>query len=93
MRAGSARTSASELVDAAVRGEREDREAVRMARDDVERAGADRAGRAEDADALHHAARSQPSSASTARRPATRQQRVDAIEHAAVAGQQLLLDP
>src|SRR6201996_1640372 len=53
---GEARAPAHDLreqvIEAALAGEREHLEGVGMQRDDVERAGADRARRAEDADAL-----------------------------------------
>ena len=68
-------------------GQRDDLEAIGMARHDVERAGADRAGGAENGQALsRHCSRS--SSSISAASGSVGGQAVDAIEHAAMAGQQ-----
>ena len=77
-----------QLRGALVRGERDDAEAIRVARDHVERALADRAGRAEHRDAVMRRSwtpsmRRPSSSTGAARRDA-----VDAIHYAAVAGKQ-----
>ena len=81
--------SASALV---ARGERDDLESIRIALDEVERRRADRAGRAEDCDLACHAS---PTSCASGGKHSHRDQPVEPVEHAAMAGQPCsrILDP
>ena len=81
-----AQAEAGKLLPLAVRGERGDVEALGVAGDDVERRIADRTGGAEQADPC--AASSQEHQRQQRGRRHRGQQRVDAIEDAAVSGQQ-----